>query len=369
MPSLTETSNPSLSGWGQYLSTSYIPDPSSPEAIDFLTRLRKYDPSARYVPMDAEHGGGAQIVFDVTKLPKTASGEAFNPSAFMETSMPGFNTGGIIDPSKVMKGDPTYGDYTAGANTSDPDRTNWIDVVGPLAVGAFAGLGAGGFLPGAGAEAAGAGSSPLFTGGGGVGSLFTPETGSLGAELLGGSGPAVGLEGVGGSSLGLTAPTMGTAAGGITNLFGPPSTGGLGAADLAGAAAGGGVPTGAPTPAGTTTPPPSTTTTPSSFSISDIAKGLGLTTPQFISMLLTAGGGLFNYLNTGKAADKVLAGINNSNNDLKTMFGQGADLFKPYSAAGLTALDKLTNAPPSNLAANFKPLGSGAAIVGGKGRR
>ncbi len=96
--------------------------------------------------------------------------------------------------------------------------------------------------------------------------------------------------------------------------------------------------------------------------LAQLAKMLGMSPQMLLPLLASVGGGLYGMHQTNKAADQMQQGITNSNKILTDAMGGMKDQFKPYQDAGLSALAKMQAQPPSNLAGNFNPLGSGRGM-------
>lgn len=85
---------------------------------------------------------------------------------------------------------------------------------------------------------------------------------------------------------------------------------------------------------------------------------------SILPMLLAAGGGLLNRNATNDATQQVVQGLNNASDQAKQLIGGAQANYQPYMQAGTTALSKLANMDNSNIAGQFKPLGSGKYIRG-----
>jgi hypothetical protein len=83
---------------------------------------------------------------------------------------------------------------------------------------------------------------------------------------------------------------------------------------------------------------------------------------QLLPFLATLGGGLMSRNATQDATHQVQDSLANANNQVTSLLGGAGSGFKPYQDAGLSALGKMQAFPQSNLAGNFKPLGSGRGI-------
>lgn len=157
-----QKSTPDLNDLTYYNNRSYggiSPEEiNSTRAQDMLTSLHQYDPNAMFNPTYTSDGNllGYQLQYDPSKLPGAtpnmntlggpnpygagssggyASGSSFMPN--FSTVQPHMN---LANPNAVFNSDH-YGRITPNKNIYD--KTSLLDILGPLAVGAF-----GGFLSG-----------------------------------------------------------------------------------------------------------------------------------------------------------------------------------------------------------------------------
>lgn len=135
-----------------------VADPNAPEVAAFLANLRQYDPAASYVARQDMLGGEDaklgepyyKLNVNPSLLPAMPLGGA-GQSAYTATNVPGAtgyewsgpNWAGVQpdgpfqyrDPGAIYQ-DPYYGNWTSRSNIA-PQKADWLDYVGPLAVGAF----------------------------------------------------------------------------------------------------------------------------------------------------------------------------------------------------------------------------------------
>lgn len=97
---------------------------------------------------------------------------------------------------------------------------------------------------------------------------------------------------------------------------------------------------------------------------SSLAKQLGLIKPggeldlsALLSLLATAGMGAFQYNNVQGASEQLQKAAQSSMDRSTQMYNDAAALYKPYQAAGLSALEKLSAGSPA-LAAQFVAKGT-----------
>ena len=121
------------------------------------------------------------------------------------------------------------------------------------------------------------------------------------------------------------------------------------------------------TPAAGASGPP---TSSGGFNIGKVLSSLGMnsSTGALIAALLAGAGGLYARNRTSQAADQAVSAINHSSDQAQSLLGPGganAALYAPYNAVGAQGAAALQAFPDSNLAANFRPLGTGRGIAGG----
>ena len=137
------------SNWGQYIGVGSPLDArdttfTTPEGWDqSLAWVRQYDPNASIEGTTMPTGeGGQYLKFDQSKLPMNAMG--------------GQGIEGILNLQGLQNTGPYRGPRTQDVNFGDVGSTRFMntlggnerglaDILGPLVVGGFAGLGAGGF--------------------------------------------------------------------------------------------------------------------------------------------------------------------------------------------------------------------------------
>lgn len=83
---------------------------------------------------------------------------------------------------------------------------------------------------------------------------------------------------------------------------------------------------------------------------------------SLLPYLALLGGSLYGNSQTNKATDQAVGAINSASDQVKQILGGAQANYQPYMNAGTTALSKLANAAPSNIAGQFKPLGTGRGI-------
>jgi hypothetical protein len=81
-----------------------------------------------------------------------------------------------------------------------------------------------------------------------------------------------------------------------------------------------------------------------------------------LPLLLAAGSGLMGRQATQQATQQTVQGINNASDQANKLITGAQANYNPYMQAGGTALSKLANAAPSNIAGMFKPLGTGRYV-------
>lgn len=157
----------SLTGFGTGANQSiWLGNDPNQANSDFLSRLRTYDPDARYVSGGVGDNGQERwnLQVDPSKLPQPKDKDPLQgnmpviSSGAMEVGKD-FNKDSILDKTRIYN-DPIYGNWTPGQNA--PQKTEWQDKLGMGLVGA------------GGAAILGAGLGPLFSGvgGGQLGNLF-----------------------------------------------------------------------------------------------------------------------------------------------------------------------------------------------------
>lgn len=104
--------------------------------------------------------------------------------------------------------------------------------------------------------------------------------------------------------------------------------------------------------------------------LTKLAKLFGMTNKDgsvnlgsLLPLLGMLGGGIYGINQQGKATNQMQDAIAKSNDIITQQLGGSSKLYDPYRTAGLDALTKIQNLPPSNLAGNFKPLGSGRGMT------
>lgn len=110
-------------------------------------------------------------------------------------------------------------------------------------------------------------------------------------------------------------------------------------------------------------------------SLSSLAKMFGLTNKDgslnlgsLLPLLAGVGGSIYGISQNNKATNQVLGGINNANKIVTDTLGGNKALYQPYIDAGQSAMQKMQNAAPSNIAAQFGPLaGNYQALGSGRG--
>lgn len=73
-------------------------------------------------------------------------------------------------------------------------------------------------------------------------------------------------------------------------------------------------------------------------------------------------GGIQSHNATQDATHQIQQSLSNANDQVSSLLGGAQATYKPYMDAGLGALAKLQAMQPSNLAGNFKPIGSGKGL-------
>lgn len=186
---MADDAKPNLYGWGTYLNRDIWSGENAASGLDdFLTRLQAYDPDAHIVhDQVGESGTDVQrIVYDNTKLPN--SGGYIGSSTELNNVYGDQGTGGwggkLLRPG-LTRNEDVYGRSTDNSNVMD--QKGLLEVLGPLAVGVFAG-GLGGLAFASG----GAGS--LVSGLNGLGSGLSNGNLNLGS-ILGMAGNALGIPG------------------------------------------------------------------------------------------------------------------------------------------------------------------------------
>lgn len=83
---------------------------------------------------------------------------------------------------------------------------------------------------------------------------------------------------------------------------------------------------------------------------------------SLLPLLASVYGGVQSHNATGQATSQILDHLNQTGDQVaNTLKGNGAG-FQPYMQAGQGALTSLQNMPPSNIASQFKPIGSGKGL-------
>lgn len=102
-----------------------------------------------------------------------------------------------------------------------------------------------------------------------------------------------------------------------------------------------------------------------------LAKQLGLVKSSgeldimaLLSLLTTAGMGAYQYNNVQGASEQLQNAAKSSMDRSTQMYNDAAALYKPYQAAGLSALEKLTAAGAQPLAAQFVAKGTPSNAAG-----
>lgn len=118
------------------------------EASAQLARIRQFDPNAKITQVQKEVGGGEggsqmqtvyQIDFDQSKLP------AHKYSGNNLTGAGGYGNDHVWNEDDKSFGyDPNYGVMTDKRNIDPHEGIDWLGILGPMAVGGFAGLVGGG---------------------------------------------------------------------------------------------------------------------------------------------------------------------------------------------------------------------------------
>ena len=128
---------PSAYGLQQYEPGSEFYDQAKAQAV--LAQIRQFDPNAsiteRANQLEGMGGSNWVLSFDQSKLPSLATPEA-------SRHVGSYGSDRLRDESIIFD-DPNYGPTTIPQNVKQRDST-WLDIVGPLLVGGFAGLASGG---------------------------------------------------------------------------------------------------------------------------------------------------------------------------------------------------------------------------------
>lgn len=104
--------------------------------------------------------------------------------------------------------------------------------------------------------------------------------------------------------------------------------------------------------------------------LAGILRSLGLTSGKdgstdwgsILGMLGILGGAYTANQSTKSGTDAMVNAANSANDQVKSILGGAGAGYNPYIQAGQSALTTMQNQPPSNLAGNFKPLGSGLSL-------
>jgi hypothetical protein len=83
---------------------------------------------------------------------------------------------------------------------------------------------------------------------------------------------------------------------------------------------------------------------------------------QALNALGAVGGAFISRNATNDATQQAVGAINSASDQVKQILGGAQANYTPYMQAGTTALAKLANAAPSNIAGMFGPLGSGRGL-------
>ena len=162
-----QSSSGQIPYWGSFTGptaqTYWDYDPSTTQmGQQFLNAARQYDPNAGFTQHQMGESGSPvyQLNFDQSKVPQINQNldmnkGDYNPVYYSPTSSAGmpenvynqryqhnFDTSRLYNPNAISN-NPILGSYTPRANLR-PERPNWMDYVGPLAVGGLAGLAGGG---------------------------------------------------------------------------------------------------------------------------------------------------------------------------------------------------------------------------------
>lgn len=86
--------------------------------------------------------------------------------------------------------------------------------------------------------------------------------------------------------------------------------------------------------------------------------GLGALLPMLASIY----GGVQSRNATQDATHQVQQSLADANTTITGLLGGAGSMYKPYQDAGTAALAKLSALPPSNIAGQFKPIGSGRGL-------
>lgn len=90
--------------------------------------------------------------------------------------------------------------------------------------------------------------------------------------------------------------------------------------------------------------------------------GLGNLWP-ILSLLGIGAGAYLNHSASRDAAKQMSDAINSANDKVTGILGNASTLYRPYADLGTSAVAKLQAMPASNIAAQFRPLGTGRGIV------
>lgn len=96
--------------------------------------------------------------------------------------------------------------------------------------------------------------------------------------------------------------------------------------------------------------------------LGQIAKLFG-GTGGVLGALGTIGGGINAGNATKEAQERMERAVGEANDTVRGILGGAGDAFKPYTQAGADALARLSAQPPSNLAANYGPIGAASNLA------
>ena len=92
------------------------------------------------------------------------------------------------------------------------------------------------------------------------------------------------------------------------------------------------------------------------------ASGGGVDWGSLLGLAGLIGGGINANNKTADATKYMTDAANKANEQVTGVLGNASKNYDPYTAAGTSAIGRMQNQPPSNLAGNFRPLGSGVAL-------
>lgn len=107
-----------------------------------------------------------------------------------------------------------------------------------------------------------------------------------------------------------------------------------------------------------------------SSTLEQIARSIGLSNGPgmggllggLLPMLASLYGGIQSRNATQDASRQIQESVTSANTQARDVLGGAAANFTPYMDAGKSALGKLSNMPPSDLASQYKPIGSGRGL-------